>query len=417
MKIAVIGAGVVGITSAYELARDGHQVSVFEQNAAIAEEASFANTSLLAPSLLHPLAHSPWPGQSLIQRLRTDSSGIVLTRDACVQELLWLLRWKKNPGAEVFMQRFALLQQLLTYGLQRQHAISKAGSISCEQSQGQLALLHSEAALHALQPKLAALQEAGVPFKTMTPQQAHALEPGLDPAYPMHAALHFPNDEVINCRQFSHHLKDLAVELGVQFRFGARIASLQVSPTPGLSVAGGADTEHFDHILLCTGAAAAVAGFGGGKLPLTTVHSYSVSVPVKDALSAPRNAVFDARTGINVVPMGSRIRVSGGANLGSKPGPSPQSATRALFQVLQSCFPGAATFQTGTQIWKGGCAHTPDTLPLLGATSMPGIWLNLGHGHNGWGMACGCARILADLIGQKTTAFASTALNPKRFQL
>ena len=414
MKIAVIGAGIVGITSAYELALDGNHVSVFEKNAAIAEEASFANAGLLAPSLLHPLSHTPWPNASWT---RLGNSAIAVTRHTALRELRWLWGWKKNPGQAVFLARFAQLQQLLSYSLQHLQARSKEHGIAYEATHGQMALLTTEAAMQALQPKLAALAAAGVPFSTLTADQARAIEPGLDPGIALHAAVHFPQDEIANCRQVAHLLKEKAMALGVAFHFGAPVQSVQGGAAVELTLASNSQALAFDHIVVCAGSTEAPLGLGSGRLPLTHVHSHSVSVPVKETLQAPNSAIFNSSNGVSVVRMGARIRVSGGATLGAASGPVRQQSTRDLFNTLQTCFPGAGSFNNGTQIWRGSSAFSPDGLPLVGATATPGIWLNMGHGHNGWGMASGCARVIADLIGQNPCAFDTAHLQPARFHI
>lgn len=418
MKIAVIGAGIVGITCAYELARDGHQVSVFERNAAIAEEASFANGGLQALSLSHPLAHTPWPMGSWMRRV-TATSAIALTRSTSLRDLRWLIGWKVSPDQAIFLERFALMNQLVQFSLQRQNAISHDETLHFEQAQGQLVLVPTAAALQAMQPQLDALKSAGLTCITLNAEQARALEPGLDRHFEFHAALHFPQDGVANCRQFAHLLKDKAVDLGVTFHFGARVVGLAATPKPELTLLDRSGALPFDHIVVCTGTGDTLLGLGKERLPLTPVVSCSISVPVRESLNAPRGAVLDYRSGISMARIGSRIRVSGAAALRGVPGTTPENASRPLFQTLQTSFPGAASFHHGTQIWSGRSAFTPDSLPLLGVTTTAGIWLNLGHGYNGWGMACGCARLIADQIDQRTPQNESypdcSALSPARF--
>ena len=415
MKIAVIGAGIVGITSAYELARDGHQVSVYEQHAAIAEEASFANGGLQAPSLLHPLAHTPWPGGSWARRV-TASNAIALTRTTTLRDLRWLLEWKNSPEQDLFLARFNVMHRLIRLSQYRQSAISNDEVLHFEQAQGQLVLVPTAAALQALQPQLDALKSAGMTCTTLDADQARAMEPGLDRHFAFHAALHAPQDSIGNCRQFAHLLKEKATERGVHFHFGERVVALAATPKPELKLMHSATAQSFDHILVCTGTGDTLLGLGKERLPLTPVVSCSVSVPVRESLNAPRGAVLDFGSGISMARIGTRIRVSGGAELGNTAVTARKKTSHQLFQTLQASFPGAASFQHGTQIWSSRSAFTPDALPLLGASLTPGIWLNLGHGYNGWGVACGCARLIADQISQcATVEWDRNALSPTRF--
>lgn len=417
MKIAVIGAGIVGITSAHALAQDGHQVVVFERNAAIAEEASFAHAGLLAPSLFPPLSHSRWPDGSWLRHFQKDAA-LTIRKGAGPRELRWLMGWRRQLPADAFAARFRQIQQLAQYGVDCLHQVSLDAGLEMEQEQGQLVLFESEADLAEVQPKLDLLKDIGIPMQLMDRSQAQKVEPALDANGPMHAAVHFPQDEVANCRQFAHLLKDRALALGVQFRFGRTLAALRPGTPLQLEFAEQQPAESFDHVVLCTGAGnRAIAGMGNGKLPLVELHSYSVSLPIRETLNAPRSAVLDHRRAISIGRMGARIRVSGGTELGADPGKIHAATTKQLFGHLETCFPGAASYQGGSQIWKGRSAFSPDALPLVGPTATPGVWLNLGHGHNGWAMCCGTAQMVADMLGGRASAIDSSGLQPARFQI
>ena len=212
-----------------------------------------------------------------------------------------------------------------------------------------MALLNSEAAVEALQGKLAALKELDVPFKVLTPEQARGLESGLDPQFPIHTAIHFPQDETANARQFAHHLKDHAQALGVRFHFDALITHIKPGSAPDLVFTDGG-AEKFDHIVICTGAATQLEGLPTHRSPLTVVYSYSISLPVREALNAPSAAVLDYQTAIQVVRLGNRIRVSGAGELGARPAAVTPASTRPLFHALQTMFPGGAKFQQGITV-------------------------------------------------------------------
>jgi D-amino-acid dehydrogenase len=218
-----------------------------------------------------------------------------------------------------------------------------------------------------------------------------------------------------NCRQFSHLLKDLLIEAGAEFHFSTPVIAIHSGPGVHLVTQDGA-THCFDQIILCTGTGSAeLQGAGCKKLPLARLWSHSVSAQIREPLNAPHSAVVDHHQRISISRMGSRIRVSGGAELGGVAGGSTAKTTRLLFHTLQSHFPGAADFSRSMQLWKGCSIFSPDALPLVGPSAKPGVWLNLGHGHNGWGMACGAARILADQIGGRPADIDATKLDPGRF--
>lgn len=414
MKIAVIGAGIVGICTAYELAQDGHTVCVFESNAAIAEDASFACAGHISPSMAHSLAWPEWPHSSRLRAL-LGASGIALGRSTTLGDLRWLSGWK--TATREFFERFASAHALVNLGQARLQALTAQSGLVFEQSQGQLLLLRSERETLAYQERLTALRGLGVTALVLTPEQARAVEPALGTDIPMHGAIHFPNDSVANCRQFAHALKDQAMAMGVVFHFNTPVKT--ISQSPGVQI----QTERlgaqaFEQVVLCAGTgASALLGMGRKAAPLTPLWSYSLSAQVREPLNAPRSAVLDKHSGISISRMGARLRVAGAAELGGRRNLPHKGSSENLYRALQAYFPGAADFGRSIQFWKGASVFSADALPLLGPSVRSGVWLNLAHGHNGWGMACGAARVLADQIGGRSAELDTTRMHPSRFKL
>ena len=137
----------------------------------------------------------------------------------------------------------------------------------------------------------------------------------------------------------------------------------------------------------------------GLRIPLAPVYGHSISAQIREPLHAPRSAVMDERYKVAISRLGMRVRVAGGAELGGSPDVIHPGALRTLYKVLHDWYPGAAQLASGVQQWKGARPMLPDGPPLIGASGIPGVWLNLGHGSSGWALACGSARVLADVIG------------------
>jgi D-amino-acid dehydrogenase len=412
MKIAVIGAGIVGMTTAYELASDGHSVSVFERNASVAEEASFACAGHLGGSLYHPLSFPAWPSAS---RLRTSlaPSGISLGRDTTLRDMRWRYAWK-SPGRD-FNQRFVSAQTLTAYSLQRLHSFAAQASLAIEQSQGHLVLFKSESEQLAQRERLELLNQLGVVGKLLTPADVRMVEPALGANLAFHSGFFFAQDEVGNCRQFAHLLKEKILEFGGELHFGTQVSALSGATSPEIQTTSGG-TLSFDRVVICTGASGANLNVREFKhVALARVSSTSVSAQIREPLNAPRSAVLDWHGQISISRMGARIRISGGGMLGHRPSHVSERNQKYLFQTLQSYFPGAADYKRSMQIWQGTSIFSPDALPLVGASASPGTWLNLAHGHNGWSMACGAARVIADQIGGKSTDIDTTKFQPGRF--
>jgi len=411
MKIAVIGAGIVGMCTAYELAQDGHEVIVFERNASIAQEASFACAGHLSPSLSHPLAFPSLHSGSWMRRM-THPSGVTLGKSLSLGDMRWLYGWK--TADKVHAEKLASAHALAAYSQERLHALALKESLTHEQAQGQLLLWKSEAGLSLFQNQLAALKELGLASQTLTPEEARAMEPALQADFDFHAATYFPSDEIGNCRQFAHLLKDKLTDLGGQLRFNTPVSG--ISHAQGIQIHTTTGTaEHVDHVVICAGTGAASLAKSSKPLPLTTVWSYSLSAPIREPLNAPRSAVQDMHTRMGISRIGARVRVSGGAELGTQKTGNNANTVKQLYRTLNTLFPGAADFSRSAQLWKGASQFTPDGLPLVGPGEAPGIWLNLGHGHNGWSMACGSARVIADLVGGRQADLDATKLHASRF--
>lgn len=398
MKIAVIGAGIIGVTTAFELGRDGHEVMVFERRGAAAEEASFANAGVMAPGYVAPWAAPGMPAKVLAQLLRRHAS-MRFALPLGMAELAWLWRWYRACRADVYRGNRARLQALAFYSRQRLHAITEQLRLAFDRSDGYLVLLRSERERQLAEPGLQLLRDAGVRFALLDAAQVHRLEPGLNTETRLNGAIQLPQDEVANCRQFALLLKNEAQRLGVQFRFNSTVTAVQSSGTISLSLQGEAMAQPFDAAVMCAGVASArLLQPLGLHIPLVAVHGYSISAAIREPLHAPRSAVMDEHYKVAITRLGQRVRVAGGAELGGNLADRRPGAVQTLYKVLHDWFPGAASSTQDIQVWKGARPMLPDGPPLVGPSGIPGLWLNLGHGSSGWALACGSSRALADMV-------------------
>ncbi|RVU45493.1 FAD-dependent oxidoreductase [Rubrivivax rivuli] len=408
MRIAIVGAGIVGVTTAFELATAGHEVTVFERRGSVASEGSFASGGLISPATLSPwgLPGAPW------QRPRLRGA-------AALTQLPWLWRaWRARRPAAAVAQGQAL-QALGQFSRQRLLTLTQGLRLEFEQTPGCLVLLRGERDLKALQPLLARLRDGGVAHELADPERCRVLEPGLAEGTPLHAGLHIAQDGAGNCRQFAHLMKAEAQRLGARFRFDTPVQALRPG-TPAVVVPEGGEPESFDAVIACTGAdAAPLLARAGVKLPLVALHGYSVTAPLRhlDGLPppGPRAALIDAREQVTLTRLGQRVRVSGMGELGGDLADVSLPPLRRLYRVLDTWFPGAV-LERGAQHWKGARPMLPDGCPVLGASGQPGLWLNLGHGQHGWALACGSARVLADLVTGREAALDTAPLALQRLR-
>jgi D-amino-acid dehydrogenase len=444
MRVAVVGAGIIGVTTAYELAFDGHEVSVFERQGTVAAETSFANAGVIAPGYVSPWAGPGMPGKVL---------GHLLSRHAPVRlrfglhpgTAAWLWRWWRACRLRTYRANRLRMQRLAFFSRARLHAVSQSLQLDYERSDGYLVLLRTRRDLALAQPGLALLNPLTTRFEVLDGTQCRAVEPGLNTDTPLHAGIYLPDDEVGNCRQFAHLLRLEAQRLGASFRFHADVLRIEPGAAPKLvyGPAQGAPsanrpkrtkpsrsdapdtqflpaepvTETFDAIVVCAALGAdALLRPVGLKLPLLAVHGYSVTAPMRhndQHPQGPRSAVMDERYKVAVSRLGTRVRVAGSAEIGSTLQRHDERALKTLHKVLHDWFPGAAVMGQA-QVWKGARPMLPDGPPVLGPSGRDGLWLNIGHGSSGWALACGSARMLADLIVGRTPAIDTEGLGIER---
>ncbi len=425
MRVAVIGAGIVGVTTAYELAADGHRVSVFERRSSVAEETSFANAGVVAPGYVTPWA-APGMPTKLLRHLLGSHAPLRLGWPLAPGQLPWLWRWWRACRPAAYAANRTQMFRLARYSQQRLQWLTGALALERESSAGYLVLLRSASELAQARGGLKLLAEMGVNFSLVTPERARQIEPGLNPQTALHAAVHLPDDEVGNCRQFSHLLKAQAQALGADFRFQREVVAIRPGPAPVVlhrsvdAPAQGAvaDQASVDAVVVCAamGSPRLLAPLGL-RLPLLPVYGYSLTAPLRHfdhpTDTGPRSGVMDERYKVAISRLGARVRVAGSAEIGGRPEAHNPQALATLYKVLDDWYPGCAQ-QAKVQAWKGARPMLPDGPPVVGASGKPGLWLNLGHGSSGWALACGSARLLADQIAGRPTAIDDEGLRLTR---
>jgi D-amino-acid dehydrogenase len=396
MRVVVIGAGIIGVTSAYYLRQAGLDVTVFERNSGVAQETSYGNAGVIAPAYTGPWAQPGMPRKVLAYLFKPHAP--VVFRPALDRTLWrWLRRWYAECSLERFVRNKARIQRIAYYSRDQLHALRDRLELQYEQTSGYLQLFRSQRELDRCAPARALLAEAGIPHRLLTPEECRALEPALAPTAHLAGGLHLPDGETGNCAFFARQLKDQAESDGVDFRFGATVSALDVygNAVRGVWVDGTSFAADACVVAAGIDSAGWLAALGI-NLALYPVKGYSATVPVTNHERAPQLAVMDEDYKVAITRMGQRLRIAGTAEIGSRRLRLRASALRTLIRIAIDWFPTAAAYAQA-QYWVGARPMLPDGPPLLGPTPIRGLLLNVGHGSSGWAMACGCARVVADL--------------------
>ena len=427
MRIAVIGAGMAGVAAAHALAVDGHQVTVIERRSSVAEETSFAPAGLAAAALAAPWL--PAPGRLQAMGGKADEASRVhpLGTSFAVPGLLGK---GDGPAAARREERAKALHTLLAAGVARIDELSRTLGLDFERCDGLLLTLPDAAAVAQAEAAIAWLQQLGEPAEWADAARQRQLEPGRAVADDAPRAVHLPNARIGNTREWTQLLRAHAQQLGVRFLFQHTVQSLASGPRPTLQLAaanGTTQEANFDAVLVCAALESSrLLAPLGVALPWKPIRGYSVTVAqhVREAApdSGPRAALLDVRSGISISRLGSRVRVAGGneavavpaASAAATEPPSPR-LVQPLYDAVDNAFPGAVNWQQA-QVWQATRAALPDALPAVGASGLPGIWLNVGHAHHGWALSQAAAGLLSTMIAGEAAPPEAAALAPQRLR-
>lgn len=413
MHVVVIGAGIIGVTSAYYLRQAGFDVTVIERNSGVAQETSYGNAGVIAPAYVGPWAQPGMPRKVLSYLLRPHAP--VVFRPVPDRALWrWLRQWHSECALQRFTRNKSRMQRLAFYSRDQLRALRERLALQYEQTSGYLQLFRTEREWSRCEPARRLLAEAGVAHRLLNATGCRVLEPALAAGPHLFGGIHLPDDETGNCAFFARQLKDIAEQDGVRFRFNT-IAAIHVEgdKVRGVLVDGlplGADACVVAAGIDSVGCLAPI----GIDVALYPVKGYSATVTITDHERAPRLSVMDEEHKVAITRMGQRLRIAGTAEIGSRRLRLRASALRTLIRVAGDWFPAAAAYNQA-QFWVGARPMLPDGPPLLGPTQVRGLLLNIGHGSSGWAMACGSARIIADLLAGRTPEIDLDGLTLARY--
>ena len=416
MKIAILGSGVIGTTTAWYLCQAGHEVVVVDRQPAAAMETSFANAGEISPGYASPWA-APGIPLKAIRWLLMRHAPLVLRPQLDAAMLSWLFAMLRNCTGKRYAINKARMVRLAEFSRDRLIELrSQTGIQYDQQSLGTLQLFRTQAQLDGTAKDIEVLRQYGIPFELLDGPGCIAAEPGLAAARtPIAGGLRLPNDETGDCFKFTTALAELAQRAGVAFRVDENIERIEASGDRVDGIVTGSGVVTADAYVVALGShSARLVRPIGLNLPVYPVKGYSMTIDVTDAALAPRSTLLDESYKVAITRLGDRIRVGGMAEISGYDLALPASRRRTLEHSVESLFPDAGAVAGGT-FWAGLRPMTPDSTPVLGRTGFNNLYLNTGHGTLGWTMACGSAHLLSDIISGKRPAIEVDDLGISRY--
>jgi D-amino-acid dehydrogenase len=417
MRIVILGAGVIGVTSAWYLAQAGHEVTVIDRQPGPALETSFANAGEISPGYASPWAAPGIPAKAM-KWLFMHHAPLIINARPDLAKIEWVARMLLNCTSAAYGVNKSRMVRLAEYSRDCLMQLRESTGISYdERTQGTLQLFRTQKQADASLKDIKVLQADGVPFEVLDGDACVAAEPGLAASRAKFVGgLRLPGDETGDCFKFTNRLADMAAAAGVTFRYGVGIDRLEregeriaaVHTTEGRVVADG--------FVLALGAySPAMAREFGMRLPVYPVKGYSITVPIVDEGRAPVSTIMDESYKIAITRLGDRIRVGGMAEISGFNNMLHERRRATLQFSVEDLFGGAGD-QSKATFWSGLRPMTPDGTPILGASTVSNLWLNTGHGTLGWTMAAGSGRVLADLVSGRAPEIETGDLGYARYQ-
>ncbi len=409
MRTIVLGAGVVGVCSAYALHKAGHEVIVLERRDAAGDGASWGNAALQHPCSIQPWA-APGATRKLLRWMGKEDAPMLVRPRALPKMMPWglaFLRACTTPAMQATtLHNLALALETreamaairaetgITYDYVASHAIMPWSS---------LALRDADAAAHEF------MTAGGLRIERLDRDQVAALDPAFAAVSTdkLAGAVHFPQTDIGDCPSFAKGLVDWLAARGVDFRFGTAAQGVEQTGgrVAGVRTADGVLKADNVVVALAADSRAMLAPLGI-RLNVMPVKGVSFTIPREAWPDAPRWGVMDHERFYALTPVGDRIRLAGSAEFGfadADPAPARLDAVLSRAAEMFPAITGAAR-HPGTVRWAGFRPVMPNGRPVIGPTRVPGLYLNTGHGHMGWTMAAGSGQRLAAAMATREAA-------------
>ena len=403
MKIAVMGAGVVGVTSAWYLARAGHEVTVIDRQDAAAMETSFANGGQISTSHAEPWANPATPKQ-ILKWLGREDSPMRFRLRADPHQWAWGLAFLRECLPARTRANAAQIAAINRYSRAQLLALRAETGIQYEQqTRGILRIYEGRQALDEAVAAASLEKLHGIELRVLTAAECVALEPALSArAEHITGGVHAPGDESGDAHTFTQELARLCAARGVRFRYGSSVARIETGSgrVSRVFLRSGENIQADAYVMALGSYSPFLLRPIGISIPVYPLKGYSITIALAEDDVAPRISVSDGAHKLVMSRLGNRLRVAGTAELTGYDTAVNEVRCRAIVRRTFELFPRAGKPENA-QFWAGLRPATPGGVPCIGRTRYPNLLLNTGHGTLGWTMAFGSGAAIADIVSGK----------------
>lgn len=404
MKVIVLGAGLLGVTSAYFLRQQGHDVTVVDRQAAAAAETSFANGGQISVSHAEPWANPSAP-LKVLKWLGQEDAPLLFRLRADARQWRWALQFLRECTPARTRRNIEQIVRLGTYSRETLQQLRRDTGLSYDQrTQGILHFYTSEKEFESAEAPAAQMRELGCDRRVVSADEAVQIEPTLAHIRPKLAGATYTNeDESGDANRFARELVGLCEAAGVRFLMSHTVTALretggEVDHVEATDNEGRFQRLRADAYVLAMGSLSPLLAKPLGiELPIYPAKGYSVTMPVRNPAMAHQVSLTDDEYKLVFSRLGDRLRIAGTAELNGYDRDLNRVRCEAIVRRVEELFPGAGDSERA-QFWTGLRPATPSNVPIIGRSKVGKLFLNTGHGTLGWTHACGSGKSIAHIV-------------------
>jgi len=417
MRVLILGSGIIGTTSAYYLAKQGHDVTVIDRQNGVALETSHANAGQLSYSFSSPWA-APGLPLSLIKWMFSKYPPLIVNPNLNSETVKFLYQMLKNCNSKSYEVNKSRMVRMSNFSKKCLLELEKDEDIFYEQrKQGSLLLFKSAKQIENIKKDLSLLEKLNIQYELLDLNGCIQAEPGLHHVKSeFTSGLRFANDCTGNCYLFTNQLYKKCLEMGVKFEFNTQIEDIQIEKERISSIKTNRGEFDSDSYVVALGSySSKILSKIGINIPVCPVKGYSITLPVLNNEDAPQSTIIDDTFKIGITRLGNNIRVAGTAHLTGYNLELREKSLSLLKHGLNRLFPYATGECDDMKFWAGLRPNTPDGPPIIGATPYSNLYLNTGHGTLGWTMSLGSGKLLANIISGIEPEISMEGIDMSRF--